>query len=86
MTKKVKKSYSFTGKSFKGKVSFKLNKGWKLDRMYKFKSSQLIKTNGKNIKMVTLKKNKPFKLKKGEKLVIIFKKGNKTEAIDYTAK
>ena len=86
LTKKVKNSYNFTGKSFSGKVSFKLNKGWKLDRMYKFKSSQLIKTNGKNIKDITLKKNKAFKLRKGERLVITFKKGNTTQSILYTAK
>jgi hypothetical protein len=84
LTKKVKNSYNFTGKSFSGKVSFKLNKGWKFDRMYKFKTSQL--NNPSKLKQIGLKKNKAFKLRKGERLVIRFKKGNTTQNISYTVK
>ena len=84
LTKMVKNSYNFTGKSFSGKVSFKLNKGWKFDRMYKFKTSQLY--NPSKLKQIGLKKNKAFKLRKGERLVITFKKGNTTQSILYTAK
>ena len=84
LTEKVKNSYNFTGKSFSGKVSFKLNKGWKFDRMYKFKTSQLY--NPSKLKQIGLKKNKAFKLRKGERLVIMFKKSNTTQGISYTAK
>ena len=84
LTKMVKNSYKFTGKSFSGKVSFKLNNGWKFDRMYKFKTSQLY--NPSNVKQIGLKKNKAFKFRKGERLVIRFKKGNTTHNISYTVK
>ena len=83
-SKKVKHSRTFTGKAFKGKVSFKLNKGWKLDRMYKFKISELKQEGDK--KQIALKKNKTFKLKKGERLVLMFIKDGKTMSVTYTAK
>lgn len=84
LSKKVKHSRVFTGKAFKGKVSFTLNKGWKLDRLYKFKTSELKKPG--NVKQTTLKKGKAFKLNKGERLVIMCKKGKKAMSVVYTAK
>jgi len=84
LSKKVKHSHSFIGKSFKGKVSFKVNKGWKLYRMYKFKTSQLL--TGGGVKQVSLKKNKSFKLNKGERLIVQFQKGSTIQSIRYDAK
>ncbi|MBQ6440865.1 MAG: hypothetical protein IJJ06_12260 [Mogibacterium sp.] len=83
LSKKVKHSYCFTGKAFKGKVSFKLNSGWKFVKMYKFKTNDLRKSEG--AKIIKLKKSKTVNLKKGERLVICFKKGKKTISMLYTA-
>ena len=84
LSKSVGKSYAFEGKPFNGKVSFKLNKGWKFLEMYKFKASELLGDGGVN--KIPLKKNAKIKLAKGERLVIQFAKGDRTQGIRYTAK
>jgi len=83
LTKKAKNSRVFTGKAFKGKVSFKLKKGWKLSKMEKH---TIDRTTGRVTENTKLKKNKTFKLKKGEELYMLFKKGKKISYIKYIAK
>ena len=79
LTKKLKHSRAFTGKAFKAKVTFKQNKGWKFIEMYKYKVSDPMGAK------TYLKKGKTIKLKKGERLAIKFRKGQKTTIVTYTA-
>lgn len=85
LTKKLGHSQNITGKPFKGKVTSKAKKGWKLTEISKYNGTSFEKT-GKNPEITKLKKGKTVTLKKGQNLRLVFKKGDKTAKIVYKAR
>lgn len=85
MTKKLGHSQNLVGKAFKGKVIFKVKKGWKLIEICKYNGTTF-ETTGNSPKITTLKKGKTVTLKKGWNYRLRFKKGKKTASICYKAR
>lgn len=83
LTKDVKNSFAFSGEPITGKIKFKVKSGWKLTESYKI----ALQGYGSGVqKHITINPKKKISIKKGERLILVFKKGDLEGSIRYTAK
>ena len=86
LTSKYKYSLANSGKKLKGKLTIKTKNGWKFVKAYKFRMAELTGEIPGGTNQIPLSKGKKINIKKGERLILCFRKGSQEMSLRYTAK